>query len=462
MTSPSLELSKAPGRDRTSAYRIAVGAGFAGDRYDPAEELAAHGDLDALVFECLAERTIGLAHQALRSGTSSGFDPRLIRRLRTTLPAIAASGGVIVTNAGAANPVAAAKAVAALVGELGVGPMPVAAVLGDDVLPQLDLAACQVIGTDYTLADYADRIVSANAYTGAAGVIAALHTGARVVITGRTSDAALFLGPLAVHHGWDLDDDLDEIAQGLLIGHLLECGGQLTGGYYADGPDKKVPGLARLGFPYADVDREGTAIYRKLAGTGGRLDRSTVIEQLLYEIDDPTRYITPDGVLDLSGVEIVENDVDVVTVSGASIGSVPDMLKVSVGIDDGYLGAAEIMYAGTGCRDRADLAAEILRERWRDVHDRNPDELDCAVIGVNAARPWWHTSNDDTPEVRLRASVRALNAADAAVIAEEVEALYTNGPAGGGGVTSSVRQTTGIVSTMIAKTAVEMTVETVS
>lgn len=459
MNSDGVAVGAAPEHDKDGRFRIGVGAGFAGDRYEPAAALARHADLDALVFECLAERTIALAQQALRSGASEGFDRRILRRLHGALPGVLASGGTVITNAGAANPVAAAKAVSVLAGEMGLDPLPVAAVTGDDVLGLLDLERCHVQGTDRTLADYRDRIVSANAYTGAGGIVEAIEQGARVVLTGRTADASLFLAPLVVRYGWDLDTDLDAVAGGLLVGHLLECGGQLTGGYFADGTRKTVPDLAHLGFPFADVDHDGVGTYRKLPGTGGRIDRRTVLEQLLYEIDDPTRYVTPDGTLDLSSVEITETGPDTVRASGAVCAPAPRSLKVSVGIDDGFLASAGIVYAGAGCLARALLAADILHARWTEVHGRAGDALSCDVMGVNASRPWWVPERDEPPEVGLRVSVRTLDRADAVLLTEEVEALYTNGPAGGGGVTSDIRQTTGIVSTLVPRDLVTTAVE---
>ncbi len=446
--------------DRSTTYRIAVGAGFAGDRYEPAEDLARRGDLDALVFECLAERTIALAQQGLRRGTSAGYDPRILRRLRGSLVPVIGSGGLIVTNAGAANPHGAALAVRDLARELGLADLPVAAVTGDDVLDRLVLDDCQVLGTDLTLDRYRGRIVSANAYTGAAGIADAIRAGARIVLAGRTADAALFLGPLAVRFGWDLAAGTDPVANGLLVGHLLECAGQLTGGYFADGPRKTVPDLARLGFPYADVEADGSAVYRKLPGTGGRLDTLTVVEQLLYEIEDPHRYVTPDGVLDLSGVTIDEVGADEITAHGATITSQPERLKVSVGIDDGFLASAEIVYAGTGCRARAELAARIIAERWAEVHHRPAGELTFDLVGLSSARPFWQPGDGPEPlEVRLRASARTWSRADAAILGEEMEALYTNGPAGGGGVTAQVRETVGVVSTLIPRSLVQTKVE---
>ncbi|MFC8845892.1 MULTISPECIES: acyclic terpene utilization AtuA family protein [unclassified Micromonospora] len=446
--------------DRASTYRIAVGAGFAGDRYEPAEHLARRGDVDALVFECLAERTIALAQQGLRRGTAPGYDPRILRRLRGSLAPVVEGGGLVVTNAGVANPLGAARAVRDLARDLGLRDLPVAAVTGDDVLDRLVLDECPVLGTDSTLDEFRDRIVSANAYTGAAGIAEAIRAGARVVLAGRTADAALFLAPLAVRFGWDLDGGGAPVANGLLVGHLLECGGQLTGGYYADGPRKTVPDLARLGFPYADVTADGHAVYRKLPGTGGRLDTSTVVEQLLYEIEDPQRYVTPDGVLDLTGVSVGEVGPDEVTAYGATIVDRPEQLKVSVGIDDGFLASAGIVYAGTGCRSRAELAARVIAERWVEVHGRPAGELTFDLVGLTSARPFWQPGDGpEPPEVWLRASARTWSRQDAAILGEEMEALYTNGPAGGGGVTSQVRETVGVVSTLVPRSQVETTIE---
>ncbi|MFJ6453962.1 acyclic terpene utilization AtuA family protein [Paenarthrobacter sp. NPDC091669] len=440
-----------------STYRIGAGSGFAGDRYEPAELLAEHGELDALVFECLAERTIALAQHDARSGKSAGYDPRILRRLRGTLPQMLSRSGTTLTNAGAANPTAGAKAVKTLARELGHPTATIAAVSNDDVLELLDLKNSRIIGTDDTLYDIRDRLVSANAYLGITGILEALDAGSQVVITGRVGDASLFLAPIAHHHGWDRNN-LDLLAEGTLVGHLLECSGQLTGGYFADGNAKKVPGLSMLGFPFADVEETGAATFGKVAGTGGLLDRRTTLEQLLYEIDDPACYLTPDVALDLSHVTITETGPDQVRVSGARQVGVPPTLKVSVGVQDGYLAIAEISYAGAGCLQRARMAYEIINERWREVYGYATDELRCDYLGQNASRPWW-TSDTEPMEVRARMSVRTFDYSKAVTLGEEVEALYTNGPSGGGGATSSIIETIGIVSTLIPREAVTPKVE---
>ncbi len=435
----------------TRGFRIGVGAGFEGDRFDPAERLVAEGHLDSLVFECLAERTIALAHESRASGAGPGFDARILRRMRGTLAGATQQGISLLTNAGAANPEGAAAAVVEIADAMGLGGVRVAAVTGDDVLDQLDPAA-ELWGTDQTVADLGDRLVSANAYAGVSGLLAALDLRATVVVAGRVGDAALFAAPLLHHFGWSADD-LDRMADATLVGHLLECGGQLSGGYFADGERKRVDGLATLGFPYADVDADGSAVYGKVPGTGGLISRETVLEQLLYEIDDPTSYHTPDVTLDMSRVRITEVETDRVQVSGARPTGRPEKLKVSLGVRDGYLAVGEIIYAGRGALTRARLAADIIRERWHVVHGWDSDDVRCDFVGYNSVRS-WHEPDTEPPEVRARFTTRTFDPVVARTLTEETDALYTNGPYGGGGVTTSVRSTIGIMSTLIDRDAV--------
>lgn len=434
-------------------YRIGVGAGFAGDRMQPAEDLARDGGLNAMAFECLAERTIGVAQQARQGGKGSGFDSRILRRLAGTLPHLLPAGAVVTTNAGAADPVAAATAAKDLLKSLGLSGV-VAAVTGDDVLDQLDFRSARIQGTDETLWDVRDRVVSANAYIGAEPLKRALDDGASVVIAGRCSDAALFVAPLAHHFGWQIDD-LDVVAKASLVGHLLECAGQLTGGYFADTQQKRVTDPWNIGFPLADVAQNGSATYSKLPTTGGLIDRRTVLEQLLYEIDDPAAYKTPDVTIDFTQVCITEVGVDQVCVTGARASGRPESLKVSVGVRDGFLAIAEISYSGHDCLGRAELAAQIIRERWERVYRRNPGDLAVSYVGVDATRPWWSGGDRSAAEVRLRITVRTFDRTVANSLCEEVESLYTNGPFGGGGVTGTVKETVGIVSTFIDRDAVK-------
>ena len=294
----------------------------------------------------------------------------------------------------------------------------------------------------------AGPLVSANAYLGIDAMLPALDSGADIVITGRVADPSLALAPLAHRFGWSLDDH-ERLARGTVVGHLLECAGQLTGGYYADPGKKDVAGLADLGFPFADVDHDGNAQFGKVAGTGGKIDLSTVTEQLLYEVIDPAAYLTPDVSADFSTVALREVGRDAVAVSGAGGNKRPDTLKVSVGYHAGYVGEGEIGYAGENSAARAKLAGEIVAERLRGQFQ----ELRVDLIGLTAlhTRPMPAEDGYRPYEVRLRVAGRSADEAAARRIGEEVEALYTNGPAGGGGARKYVTEQIGVVSCLIAR-----------
>jgi hypothetical protein len=410
-------------------FRIGCGAGFQGDRIDPAADLANRGALDVLVFECLAERTIALAQEARLKDPEAGYDPLLERRLRATLPGCARHGTRIITNMGAANPQAAAAKARTIVAELGLS-LRVAAVTGDDVSAQI--SAYILDETGQTAGALGPRLVSANAYIGISGIVAALSQGADIVICGRASDPALFLAPLVHHFGWAIDD-YEKLGRGTLVGHLLECSAQITGGYFADPGVKDVPDLAHVGFPIAEVTADGHAIITKLPDTGGMVTPATCTEQLLYEIHDPARYLQPDVVADFSGVTFQSVGPDRVAVRGAT-GHLPTgTLKVSVAYRDGWQGEGQISYAGANARARAELAHSVLDQR---LTLPGIGERLCQFIG----------SEDD---IRLRYTARCTSADTARMVGEEVESLYLCGPAGGGGVTKSTREIIAIASTLI-------------
>ncbi|MFO1137413.1 MAG: acyclic terpene utilization AtuA family protein, partial [Rhodoblastus sp.] len=296
--------------------RLGAGSGFSGDRIEPAVDLARDGGLDYLVFECLAERTIAIAQLAKLDNPDAGFDPLIERRFRAALPFCARQGVKIVTNMGAANPLAAARRVAVLCRELGYADQRVAAVTGDDVLDILLNEDSEIVETGLRASDMRDTLVSANAYLGARPIAAALDAGATIVVTGRVSDPALFLGPLLHEFGWR-DDDWNMLGRGVMAGHLLECAGQITGGYFADPGVKDVADLARLGFPIGIVDERGEVEITKLAGSGGAVTTATCKEQLLYEIGDPAAYMQPDVIADFSCVRVTEIGKDRVCATGA-------------------------------------------------------------------------------------------------------------------------------------------------
>ncbi|OXJ02695.1 MULTISPECIES: acyclic terpene utilization AtuA family protein [Burkholderia] len=433
--------------------RIGAGAGYSGDRIEPAVELAEHGQLDYLVFECLAERTIAIAQQARRQDTALGYDPLLDARMQAVLPVAVPKGVRIVSNMGAANPRAAARRTAQIAQSLGFTKLKVAAVEGDDVLDVVRRGAFRFEESGDDVAAYHDRIVSANAYLGAAPIVDALAAGADVVLTGRVADPSLFAAPLIHSFGWRMDD-WDTLGAATVVGHLLECAGQVTGGYFADPGYKDVPNLARLGFPIGEVAADGSVVITKVPHAGGRVSAATCKEQLLYEIHDPARYLQPDVVADFTQVTVAEEATDRVRVTGGRGTARPDTLKVSVAYVDGWIGEGQISYGGPGALERARLALEIVRERLA-MTGVAATELRFDLIGVDSLY------GDATPavrgepaEVRVRVAGRAASAAEAARIGNEVETLYTNGPAGGGGAFKSTREVIAVQSVLLPRAAV--------
>ena len=439
---------------RSPIFRIGSGAGYSGDRIDPAQDLAERGELDALVFECLAERTIALAQLRRAADPTQGYDPLLRERMRAVLPACQARGITVLTNMGAANPMAAGHAVLEVARELALPHLRVAVVEGDDVLDWLRANPhTPLIDSDQTAGDLAHQLISANAYLGADALLPALQQGAEVVIAGRIADPALFLAPLMHHFGWAAND-WPRLGQGIVIGHLLECAAQVSGGYIADPGFVDVPDLATVGFPLAEVEADGTAVITKLSGTGGRVDRLSCTAQLLYELEDPARYLQPDVVADFSQVGFESDGPDRVRVRGASGQPRPETLKATLGYRDGYIGEGQISYAGPGARARGELALAVLRARlerlgWSGLEHR------LELIGVNAMHGPALGADREPYEVRVRLALRCTTRAQAERAAQEVEALYLNGPAGGGGVVQSVREVVATASALVPREAVQ-------
>jgi hypothetical protein len=440
-------------------FRIGAGAGYAGDRIDPAQALAERGGLDALVFECLAERTIALAQLRRAKDPGHGYDPMLQARMRAVLPACVRQGVRVISNMGAANPEAAGQAVLAVAQELGLPRLRVAVVTGDDMLGWVrahDVALMECPSAARA-SELGERLISANAYLGAEALLPALATGADVVITGRVADPALFLAPLMHAFGWRADD-WPQLGQGVLVGHLLECAAQVSGGYLADPGHLDVPDLHDVGFPLAEVQADGSAVITKLEGTGGRVDRLSCTAQLLYEIEDPARYLQPDVVADFSGVRLEEVGPSRVRATGASGQQRPDLLKATLGYRDGWIGEGQISYAGPGARERGALALEVLAHRMR-LLGLGGAEQRAELIGVDALHGPG-LGADRTPystpyEVRARMAVRCTSREQAERVGQEVEALYVNGPAAGGGVTQSVREVVAVASALVPRQAVQ-------
>ncbi|CAN0500605.1 unnamed protein product [Ectocarpus sp. 12 AP-2014] len=426
--------------------RIGAGAGYSGDRIGPAIDLAKRGNLDFLVFECLAERTITNAQLQLHTNAGPGYDPFLEDRMRAVLQICHENKVRIITNMGGAHPIAAAQHISKIANSMGLSSIRVAAIIGDNVLETCRAkAACLVATNDLEIIELGDQVISANAYIGAAEIAKALDEGADVVVTGRAADPALFLGPLVHSFGWSMED-WDKLGKGTAVGHLLECAGQICGGYYADPGKKDVSGLENIGFPYGDVSADGDVEISKLPGTGGCITSATVTEQLLYEIHDPANYIQPDVIADFSNITVKQLGADRVRVCGATGRAKTNSLKVSVSYHDGFIGEGQISYAGPGAVARAQLAIDIVKKRLEDAHFR---DIRFDLIGLNALHGNKLSMGSEPYEVRVRVVAQSGHRKEADRIGNEVETLYTNGPAGGGGAWKSTRQAVSLTSALI-------------
>ena len=442
--------------------RIGCGAGFSGDRIEPAIVLAEKGELDFLVLECLAERTIALANKRKMADPTKGYDPLLERRIETLLPHLVKNNIRLITNMGAANPIEGAKKIVEIAKKQGVS-IKVAAVSGDDLSNELKVMSneferfgnedftLELIKKHSSVITHHSSLISANAYLGVEGILEALQAEAQIIITGRVADPSLFLAPMIHEFGWSTED-YDLLGKGTVIGHLMECAGHITGGYYADPIKKPVENMENLGHPFADIFTDGTAIISKVEGTGGAINLQTAKEQLLYEVINPYEYFTPDVIADFTSVKLEEIAKNQVKVSGGSGKEKPPTYKVSVGYKAFWQGEGEISYAGPSAFERAQLAGEIIEKRLKPYFE----ELKIDYIGINStfgnrgfdfAQP--PISEAQMSEVRLRVAAKAQTQAEASLIGEEVEALYTNGPAGGGGVRKYTNEVIGIVSVLV-------------
>ena len=437
--------------------RLGSGAGYSGDRIEPAVELAEKGDIQYLCFECLAERTIAIAQQAKMKDPSQGYDALLAARMEAVLPICHKKGIKIITNMGAANPRAGAAKIKQIAQKLNLSGLKIAAVSGDDVLQAVRMQELTIEETGEKLSTIKDKLVSANAYLGAGPILEALQGGADIVITGRVADPALFIAPLAYEFGWSLED-WNLMGQATVIGHLLECAGQVTGGYFADPGFKDVPGVGHLGFPIAEVSADGSAVITKVESAGGMVTLATCKEQLLYEIHNPKTYYTPDVVADFTGVSMTQIAKDHVRVNGGTGEAKTGLLKVSLGYVDSYIGEGQISYAGPGAVNRGRLALNIVKERLAFMGVKM-QESRYDLMGVDALHGEKLSAGHDPYEVRVRVTGRTDSMQEAVRIGNEVETLYTNGPAGGGGAWKSAREVVAMVSVIVPASLVKHSVD---
>ncbi|HZA96617.1 MAG TPA: acyclic terpene utilization AtuA family protein [Burkholderiaceae bacterium] len=436
----------------TETLAVGCGAGFSGDRVDApgavVRTLIERGGYSALIFEMLAERTLALAQLARKANPELGYEVLLELVLRPILADCLRNNITVVGNFGAANPRGAAAMIHRLARELGLRVPRVAVVEGDDLS---SVSSRQIVRDALDGGFDERRFVCANAYQGAAAIAEAITAGAQIVVTGRVADPSLTLAPAIAHFGWS-ESDWDQLAGATMAGHLLECGAQVTGGYFADPGYKDVPNLDDVGFPIAEIAADGSCIVTKASNTGGLVDARTVKEQLLYEIHDPSQYLTPDVVADISDAEVAEVGRDRVRLTGVRGHPRTATLKANVFFEGGWLGEGEISYAGEGAESRARLAMDVMQKRvGRDMPLRFDLIGVMSVLGDDTDRLLNATRIGAATDVRLRVAAKHEDGALIDRMLRELTALWTGGPAGGGGVRVAKRQRLSLKSCLVPR-----------
>ena len=409
--------------------RIANAAGFLGDWLDAPRRLVDRAQVDYLTLEYLAELTLSILARAREKTPQLGYAEDFLDVLQSLVVPLQQQSFKIVTNAGGMNPLSCAAATAKLLCEVGLGQTTIGVVTGDDLLPRL--AELQTSGCDFRHFEndrpLIDRslIVSANAYLGAQPIAAALDGGARLVITGRVADASLTVGP-AMHALGGAWDDWDRLARFSVAGHLIECGAQVTGGYSTDWSRYE---LSDVGYPIAEIEPDGNCVITKSVGSGGAVNRRTVVEQLVYEIGDPQHYLTPDVDCDFSTVEVDDLGGDRVRVSGATGRAAPDTFKVSLAYRDGYFASGQLLVYGSDCMAKARAANEILRARLG-LANKLPQHWSLELLGAGNGVPLSAAGERNCSEVMLRITARDPSRDVLERFTREFAPLITSGPAG--------------------------------
>ena len=417
--------------------RVGNGAGFLGDNLDAPRRLVESAQLDYLTLEYLAELTLSILARLRERSPAAGYAEDFLTALSSLLPAIKKQPGLkIVTNAGGMNPLACAQAAGRVLAEAGLGELAIGVVTGDDLLPrlaELRAAGCDLanLDTHQPLSSLTEEVVSANAYLGANEIAAALADGARLVITGRVADASMTVGPAAHEFGWRWDD-WPRLAGASVAGHLIECGSQATGGFYSHWREID---LADVGYPIAELSDDGSCLITKPAGSGGRVNRETVTEQLVYEIGDPAHYLTPDVDVDFTTVEVDDLGADRVAVRGSSGRGAPGQYKVSLTYRAGYFASGQMLCYGRDPVAKARTCASLVLARLRAAGFALAEaQVEC--LGAGESVPGIQPPPADLREVMLRLTVRDPRREAVERFSREFAPLTTSGPAGLAGYAS--------------------------
>jgi len=414
--------------------RIASGQGFWGDLPDAPVEQVKRGDIDYLVMDYLAEVTMSIMQKQRMRNEKHGYARDFVNVIDGTLDEIKHKGVKVISNAGGVNPIACKDAILKLANEKGYTGLKVAVVDGDDILPGLDKIIddghqLKNMETGEPISTVKDELLSANVYFGCRPIVEALEKGADIVITGRVTDTGLTLAPMAFEFGWDFDN-YDLMSTGTIAGHIIECGGQVSGGNFTDW--EKVEDFVDIGFPIIEAHPDGTFYVTKHENTGGLVSEMTVKEQLLYEIGDPSSYITPDCIADFSTIQIKQDGENRVKVWG--IKGEPDTptYKISASYIDGYKLSSTLVYSWPDAVKKAKAAGEILLKRAEKLGIKFRD-TNIEFVGLNACNENVDELNRDLSElneVQLRVSVHGDSREDLNRFGMEIAPLILTGPSG--------------------------------
>ncbi|WP_078427444.1 acyclic terpene utilization AtuA family protein [Alkalihalobacterium alkalinitrilicum] len=445
--------------------RIGAGMGFYGDTILPALEIAKKGNVQYICFDDLAELTMAILEKDRKRDPNLGYTKDITKTMRTLLPECYKRGIKLITNAGGINPHGAAKEVKKIAEELGFHGIKIGVVTGDNIYDKIDelenqgVAFTSMDGSE-TIHDFREKILFSSVYLGAQPIVEALDQGADIVITGRTTDSAQFAAPLIYEFGWS-PTDWDKIASGVLIGHLFECSGQATGGNFS-GPWWDIDNLETIGYPIGEVSEDGSFIVSKVEGSGGEVSIDTLKEQFLYEVHDPTHYITPDVIVDFTTAKFEELGPNQVRISNVKGKAAPNTLKVLFGYENGWSGEGMMGYSWPHALEKARKAEDIIRKQL-DIQQVEYEEIHASFLGYNSLHGPLvkELESDDYSEIYLRVAIRTQTKQEAAKLGRLLPPLAVNGPAFGGGGLGGMqrpRQLLGLFSSLIERDLIERNV----
>ena len=437
--------------------RIGCGSGYWGDALDPAIEIAEKGNVDYLGFDHLAELTMAILHRQKTKDPTAGYIPDIVPWFEKLLPICQKNGIKMITNAGGSNPEAAGDAIAALCDRMDIHGLKLGIITGDDLTDKLDeirASGVKLTNTDTGEEDIdrvKDKIVAAYAYMGAEGIVDALGQGCDHVITGRVSDISLYVGPMMHEFGWDFSEKYnDRLGAAINASHVIECGCPCTGGNA--NMWKVSPKNWRIGFPILDMNGNGDAVISKVEGSGGMINQWTIKEHLVYEVIDPNNYIMPDGIANFTTLKLEEIGKDKVKLTNMTGKGRPDMLKVCIGVDEGFMSEAMLIYPWPDAYEKVQRAELIFRKRL-DMLGVKPEEIRFDYIGVNALHGATAPAPDpNINEIGLRIAVKTKTYAEADLVRRSATHLWTFGPMGTAcGAPSKPRKVIGLWPTLVPR-----------